>query len=242
MRPFAAAVLLAVSAPAWAQSHPAPTSFLAEDTIIVAGTAGQFEPAQQSWCASAIRAGGAPACLVFSSALFGDANRYLTLIPFGSFAHFDQGKYNPSGLSLEEEHALTPAPAAHTTQSVLTLVPDLSFSHIPPNDRPLTLFTEYTLRPGTLDAFLALARTTLLPLARKSALPSFQVFTTAVGANQDRVLVVTRLDSFSQLDHLPLTPDSAPWQDFQSRAIAATTTSLLRYRPDLSANPTDPTP
>ncbi len=218
-----------------------PTTFLLEETTIVAGTAGQFEPAQQSYCGAAVKA-GAPFCLVYSSAIFGEANHYLTFLPFSGFGHFDQGKYAADGLTIEEEHALTGPPAAQTRQSAVMVEPELSFSHMTNNNRPLNLIVEYQLRPGALSDFLGLIRSTVLPMARKSGAPAFEVFHTLVGAGQERVFVVTRLDSFAQLDHLPFAPDSSAWQEFQSRNVVASSSSVVRYRPEISANPVDPTP
>ena len=239
MRVVLLALLLCVPSAAFPQGRP--TTFLLEDTTIVAGTAGQFEPAQQGYCAAVVTA-GAPFCLVFNSALFGEANRYLTFIPFGSFTHFDQGKYAPDGLTLEEEHALSGPAAAQTHQSAIALEPELSYVHTTNNLRPLNLVVEYQLRPGNLDTFLGLIRTTLLPLARKSGAPAFQVFRTLVGAGQDRVFVMTRLESYAQLANYPVMPDSAAWQEFQARSVVSASSFVMRYRPEISVSPTDPTP
>ncbi|ADW67861.1 hypothetical protein [Granulicella tundricola] len=236
MRPQILLTLLLTTA-AFPQARP--TTFLLEDTTIVAGTAGQFEPSQHQYCLAALKA-GTPACLVFSTALFGDTNRYLTLLPIANFAHFDSGQYAASGLTVEEDHAQTGSPAAQTHQSVIALEPELSFTHAPNNQRPLNLFLEYHLRPGTLDAFLALVRSNQLPAARKAAVPAFEVFRTLVGASPDRVFVVYRLDSYAQLDRYK-EPDSGEWRDFASKDILSSTSFVVRYRPEISANPNDPT-
>jgi hypothetical protein len=105
---------------------------------------------------------------------------------------------------------------------------------------PLNRFVEIRLRPGALDTFLSTVRSTLLPAARKLNAPTFEVFTTSAGESPDRVLIVTRLDGFAQLDHAAVLFESSAWIDFLAKYIAGTETYVMRYRPDISANPTDP--
>ena len=237
MRPTLWLAALLLTLPAAAQSR----NFLLEETSILPTSAGQYEPAQHNYCSSIVPT-SAPVCLVFSTALFGDPARYVTLIPFASFSHFDQGKYAPNGITVEEAHSLNQPPAVSSTRtSAITLERELSFTHAANDTLPLNLFLEYRLRPGSLDTFLALVRGTLLPAARKAAVPAFEVFHTLAGAGEERVLLVYRLTVFADLDHIhPFVGDGSAWQDFLSRFVLSSDSYLLRYRPDLSANPTDP--
>src|SRR5580700_9282772 len=76
---------------AGAQDKQRVENFLLEETTVRSGMGGQFEAAQKDYCAAVVR-GGAPACLVFSTATFGQSGLYFTLLPFDSFVHYDQGK------------------------------------------------------------------------------------------------------------------------------------------------------
>lgn len=226
--------------PAFGQTAAPLNNFLMEDTIIHSGMGGQFEAAQRDYCAAVVK-GGAPACLIFSTATFGQSDRYLTLLPFASFIHYDQGKYTDKGLTAAEAKALsarrTP-PIASNHESAIFLHSDLSF--LAPNvGKPLNFVVEYHLRPGSLNAFLDYVKSTMLPAARNSGAAAFEVFTTTIGENTDRVLVVTRMDNFATLDHPQVAlAEGKDWAKFLSLHVEHVDTYILRYRADLSSVPT----
>jgi hypothetical protein len=236
--------LLALTIPATAQSNI--LNALLEDTTIHSGTAGQFESAQKDYCAAVVK-GGAPACLIFSTATFGQSDRYFTLLPFASFIHYDQGKYTDKGLTRDEAHALSARrvpPIASNHESAIALHRDLSILPTVSNpDYPINYFTEYHLRPGTSADFLKAVHDIMLPAARKADLLEFEVFTTTVGESPDRIFIVTRLKNFAQLDQPD--PIEAQLTSQQRTAlqknIAATVeyrdTWIMRYRADLSTDP-----
>lgn len=227
-------------------SAQAPLNALLEETSIRSGTGGQFESAQKDYCAAVVK-GGAPACLIFSTATFGQSDRYFTVLPFASFLHYDQGKYTDKGLTPDEAKALSARrvpPIASNHESAIALHPELSILPTVSNsDYPINLFKEYRLRPGASTAFLKLVRDTLLPAARKAGLLEFEVFTTTVGESPDRILIVTRLKNYAQLDQPdPLLSSLSEgqrtlWNETLTRTAEHTDTWIMRYRADLSSDP-----
>jgi hypothetical protein len=238
MRPFAV-VLLALTLPAVAQ---APMNALLEETNIRAGMGGQFESAQKDYCAAVVK-GGAPACLIFSTATFGQSDRYFTVLPFASFIHYDQGKYTDKGLTPDEAKALSARrvpPIASNHESAIALHPELSILPTVTNaEYPINHFTEYRLRPGARKDFFAVIQKSLLPAAKKAGELEFEVFTTTVGESPDRVLIVTRLKNYAVLDQ----PDAVEAElnklapETLGRLIEHRDTWIMRYRADLSTDP-----
>lgn len=241
MRKLALA-LFALTLPVAAQ---APMNALLEETNIRSGMGGQFEAAQKEYCAAVVK-GGAPACLIFSTPTFGQSDRYFTLLPFASFIHYDQGKYTDKGLTPEEAKALSARrvpPIASNHESAVALHPELSVMPTVTNPAyPINHFTEYHLRPGMRAEFLKVIGNNLLPAAKKAGLLEFEVFTTTVGESPDRILIVTRLKNYEQLDH----PDPVEanlsnaerklWNDTLARTVDRTETYIMRYRTDLSTD------
>jgi hypothetical protein len=236
------AAVLALTLPVAAQS---PMNGLLEETTIRSGMGGQFEAAQKEYCAAVVK-GGAPACLVFSTATFGQSDLYFTLLPFASFIHYDQGKYTDKGLTPEEAKALSARripPIAANHESAIALHPELSVLPTVSNpDYPINDFTEYRLRPGTSAAFLKVVHDILLPAAQKAALLEFEVFTTTVGESPDRILIVTRLKNYEQLDHpSPVEANLTEaqrklWNETLTRTVDRTNTWIMRYRTDISTD------
>jgi hypothetical protein len=223
---------------------------LLEETTIHSGTAAQFESAQKDYCAAVVK-GGAPACLVFSTATFGQSDRYFTVLPFASFIHYDQGKYTDKGLTPDEAKVLSARrvpPIAGNHESAILLHRDLSILPTVSNaDYPLNLFMEYRVSPGYTPVFLEAVRKVLLPAARKANLLEFEVFTTTVGESPDRILIVTRLKNFAELDQpnpIEAVINSYRFQfPFSPNAIQHEDTWIMRYRADLSTDPrTNPKP
>ena len=237
MRSLALA-LLALIVPAAAQ---APMNALLEETHIHSGMGGQFEAAQKDYCAAVVK-GGAPACLVFSTATFGQSDRYFTVLPFASFIHYDQGKYTDKGLTPEEAKALSARrvpPIAANHESANVLHPELSILPTVTNaEYPINHFTEYRLRPGARKDFLALVQKSLLPAAKKAGLLEFEVFTTTVGESPDRVLIATRLKNYAVLDQPdPIESELNKFPDTLGQLVEHRDTWIMRYRADLSTDP-----
>lgn len=251
MRIFTFTLLFLATIPALSQTVKSQTSnALLEETLIQSGTASQFEPAHKDYCAAVVK-GGAPACLVFSTSTFGQSGLYFTLLPFDSFVHYDQGKYTDKGLTPGEANALSARrlpPIASNHESAVALHRDLSILPSPTitnADLPLNFFTEYLIRPGAenLKDFLYSIEKSMLPAARKSGVAAFEVFTTTVGGSPERVLIVTRLKNFAQLDQ----PDPiqasmsgvqrADYANMITHLVEHSETYIMRYRADLSADP-----
>lgn len=244
--------LLGLTIAAAAQSNPQPatqsniSNALLEETQIHSGTAGQFEVAQKDYCAAVVK-GGAPACLIFSTATFGQSDRYFTVLPFASFIHYDEGKYTDKGLTPDEAKALSARrvpPIASNHESAIALHKDLSILPTISNaDYPINFFVEYRLRPGTSAEFLNGVRDYLLPAARQANLLEFEVFTTIVGESPDRVLIVTRLKNFATLDQgnpiKSMLSGHAEdmFRDLLAKTVDRRETFIMRYRADLSKDP-----
>ena len=244
MRSLAASVLLlAVGLSASAQ---APLNALLEETAIRSGMAGQFEAAQRDYCAAVVK-GGAPACLIFSTATFGQSDRFFTVLPFASFIHYDQGKYTDKGLTPEEAKALSARrvpPIASNHESAIALHPELSVLPTVTNaEYPINHFTEYRLRPGASVTFLAVVKNHLLPAAKKAGVLEYEVFTTTVGESLDRILIVTRLKNYAVLDQPdPVeaalsAADRTLWHDTLTKTVDHRDTFIMRDRADLSTDP-----
>jgi hypothetical protein len=240
MRAFAHFVLaLTISA-----SAQAPMNALLEETNIRPGMGGQFESAQKDYCAAVVK-GGAPACLIFSTATFGQSDRFFTVLPFASFIHYDQGKYTDKGLTPEEAKALSARripPIASNHESAIALHPELSILPTVTNaEYPINLFTEYRLRPDASADFLKEIQDRLLPAAKKAGLLELEVFTTTVGESPDRILIVTRLKNYAELDQPD--PVIASMSKLQRigwlsalHNVEHRDTWIMRYRADLSTD------
>jgi hypothetical protein len=229
-----------------AQDQPRVQNFLLEETTIRSGMGGQFEAAQKDYCAAVVR-GGAPACLVFSTATFGKSGLYWTLLPFSSFIHYDQGKYTDKGLTPEQAKELDArrVPTIESNhESAIALQVDSSLAPTGSNaDYPLNLVTEYQLKPGMTSSFLGTIKKTLLPGAKKSGAVALEVFTTTLGESPERVFVVTRLKKFVELDGPdPILAGMSKIQQNTWESLFATYFQhremyVMRYRADLSDDP-----
>ena len=221
-------------------------NFLLEETTVRSGMGGQFEAAQKDYCAAVVR-GGAPACLVFSTATFGKSNLYWTVLPFASFIHYDQGKYTDKGLTPEQAKELSArrVPTIESNkESAIALELDSSLAPTGSNaDYPLNLVTEYQLKLGMTNQFLGTAKKTLLDGAKKSGAVALEVFTTTLGESPERVFVVTRLKKFQDLDG----PDPIlagmsklernTWESLFATYFQHRETYVMRYRADISDDP-----
>ena len=252
MRHIALALAVLSVAGAWAgrqagaQNKQTVENFLLEETTVRSGMGGQFEAAQKDYCAAVVR-GGAPACLVFSTATFGKSGLYWTLLPFGSFIHYDQGKYTDKGLTPEQAKELSArrTPTIESNhESAIALQVGSSLAPTGSNaDYPLNLVTEYQLKPGMTNAFLGTAKKTLLVGAKKSGAAALEVFTTTLGDSPDRVFVATRLKKFQDLD----APDPIlagmsklernTWETLFATYCQHRETYVRRYRADLCDDP-----
>ena len=221
-------------------------NFLLEETTVRSGMGGQFEAAQKDYCAAVVR-GGAPACLVFSTATFGKSNLYWTVLPFSSFIHYDQGKYTDKGLTPEQAKELSArrVPTIESNkESAIALELDSSLAPTGSNaDYPLNLVTEYQLKQGMTNQFLGTAKKTLLDGAKKSGAVALEVFTTTLGESPERVFVVTRLKKFQDLDGPdPIVTGMSKierntWESLFATYFQHRETYVMRYRADISDDP-----
>jgi hypothetical protein len=240
------AVVILADQRAGAQNQPRVQNYLLEETTVRNGMGGQFEAAQKDYCAAVVR-GGAPACLVFSTATFGKSGLYWTVLPFSSFIHYDQGKYTDKGLTPEQAKELSTrrTPTIESNhESAIALQVDSSLAPTGTNaENPLNLVTEYQLKPGMTDSFVGTVKKTMLPGAKKSGAVALGVLTTTLGESPERVFVVTRLKKFQDLDG----PDPIlagmsklqrnTWESLFATYFQHRETYVMRYRADLSDDP-----
>jgi hypothetical protein len=220
--------------------------FLLEETTVRSGMGGQFEAAQKDYCAAVVR-GGAPACLVFSTATFGKSNLYWTLLPFSSFIHYDQGRYTDKGLTPEQAKELsarrTPTIESNK-ESAIALELDSSLEPTGSNaDSPLNVVTEYRLKPGRTNTLVGTIKKTWLPAAKKAGAVALEVFTTRMGESPERVLVVTRHKKFEELDGAdPIQAGMSfgernNWGNIFADYVEREEVYVMRYRADISDDP-----
>jgi hypothetical protein len=216
------------------------TRYFLEETSIQSGMTARFEAGQGEYCAAVVR-GGAPSCIVLSPTIFSPPNRYLTLLSFGSFSHYDEGTYTSKGLTAEQARDLSSRRAptiAANQESAIELQRDLSFIDTEKNS--LVSITEIWLHPGSAPAFLKVLKEAALPAARKAKFASFEVYRTAAGGSPDRLFLLRHLRNFAELDaadSLRVAMSKAQQAEFDmvySKSVASETVSIMRLRPDLS--------
>jgi hypothetical protein len=209
--------------------------FLLEETTVRSGMEAQFEAGQKDYCAAVVR-GGAPACLVLASTTFSPGNRYLTLLAFGSFAHYDEGTYTSKGLTQEQAKELssrrTPTVAANVESA---LEPRLSMGEQSSGVPPLVLITEVHLAPGRSAAFVKLLQ------ASRGKGVDFEMYQTVAGGDPDRLFLLQHLHRFAELDvadPIRAAIPAAKRERFDSvwaRCVLSRSITVMRYRSDLSA-------
>ena len=238
MRVLLGALLLCLaSLPCAAQSR----HYLAEETTIVAGSRDRFESGQKDYCAAVVR-GGAPACLVLAPTTFSPADRYLTLLSFGTFAHYDQGTYTSKGLTPEQAKELAsrrgPTIAANQESGIQLRS---STGSGPDEQRPIVLITEIHALPGKADSLVKLIRQQEMRSVRGKDSAQVEIYQTEANGDPDRLFVLQHLARFVDLDSaLPLS-SAAPiaqreqFNEAVARYVRSSYVTVMRYRPDLSS-------
>ena len=221
-------------------AHAQPQRYLLEETTVKDGAGSGFESAQKEYCAAVVR-GGAPSCNVMSPTTFSPLGLYLTLLAFGSFAHYDEGTYTSKGLTPEEARDLSSrrAPAiAQNQESAIELQGSLSF--IGQGSGVFVEITEIQLHAGALPVFSKLLEDLVLPAAHKANFAGFEVYRTVAGGNPDRLFLIRRLRKFAELD-VPdplrnVMPESqqVEFDTGFSKCVAARSVHIMRLREDLS--------
>jgi hypothetical protein len=214
--------------------------YLLEETMVRGGMDAQFEAGQKDYCAAVVR-GGAPACLVLAPTTFSPGNRYLTLLAFGSFAHYDEGTYTSKGLTPEQAKELsgrrTPTVAANVESAIERRVSAEDGSS---GGAPLVRFTELHLAPGRGAAFVKLLQE-LAGKASRGEGVDFEMYQTVAGGDPDRVFVVQQLHRFAELDVSDPIRTAVPaaqrerFDDVWARCVLSRSVTVMRYRSDLSA-------
>jgi hypothetical protein len=213
--------------------------YLLEETTVRSGLEAQFEAGQKDYCAAVVR-GGAPSCLVFSPTTFSPGDRYLTLLAFGSFAHYDEGTYTSKGLTPEQAKELnsrrTPTVASNE-ESAIEL--KLSSGDGRGGPTPLVKLTEVHLAPGRTAAFVKLLHEAGMQASREAM--DFEMYETVAGGDTDRVFLLQHLDRFAELDDSDPIRSAIPaakrglFDNVFAKCVLSTSVTVMRDRPDLSA-------
>lgn len=215
--------------------------FLIEETTIQPGAKAQFESGQKDYCAAVVR-GGAPSCIVLSPTTFSKSNHYLTLLSFGSFAHYDGGTYTSKGLTPEQAKELN-ARRAPTISANEESGIQLKYPEVPKRDdwTSIVLITEIHVVPGGADAFVKLIREQAIPPGSGNGRAQVEIYQTDANGDPDRLFLVQHLQKFADLDTadplwsaLPKTQRSAFDQAF-GKCVRSSLVTVMQYRQDLSA-------
>jgi hypothetical protein len=214
--------------------------YLLEETTVRGGMEAQFEAGQKDYCAAVVR-GGAPACRVLAPTTFSPGNRYLTLLAFGSFAHYDEGTYTSKGLTPEQAKELSsrrsPTVAANVESAIEQRLSAEAGSSSP---TPLVLLTEVHLAPGRGAAFLKLLQEFAGKASRSEGV-DFEMYQTVAGGDPDRVFLLQHLHRFAELDVAEPIRSAIPpaererFDDVFAKCVLSSSVTVMRSRTDLSA-------
>ena len=214
--------------------------YLLEETTVKRGMEAQFEVGQKDYCAAVVR-GGAPSCLVLSPTTFSSGNHYLTLLSFGSFAHYDEGTYTSKGLTPEQAEELsrrrTPTIASNE-ESAIEL--KLAAGDKRSSFTAIVLLTEVHLAAGRTTAFVNLLDDAKAPASR-GEVADFEVYQTVAGGDTNRVFILQHLRRFAELDVSDPIRSAIPpakrglFDNAFSKCVISTSVTVMRYRTDLSA-------
>jgi hypothetical protein len=215
--------------------------YFLEETPIKGGMEAQFEVGQKDYCAAVVR-GGAPSCLVLSPTTFSLGNHYLTLLSFGSFAHYDEGTYTSKGLTHEQAKELssrrTPTIVSNE-ESAIEL--KLTSGEKRSGFTPIVLLTEVHLAAGRTAAFVKLLHDAEAQASRGEGVVDFEVYQTVAGGDTDRVFILQHLHRFAELDVSDPIRSAIPlakrglFDNAFAKCVLSTSVTVMRYRIDLSA-------
>ena len=155
----------------------------------------------------------------------------MTLLAFGSFAHYDEGTYTSKGLTPDQAKELSarrsPTVEANA-ESAISLLPQVSYAAAAPGE--LVLVTEIEIVPGSRASLLKYMKDVELPAAHAQGFLSCELYQVVAGGDTARFLLLRRFNKFSQLDRV------VPFADAASvPGIQHTQTTVLRVRSDLSS-------
>jgi hypothetical protein len=215
--------------------------YLLEETTVKGGMEAQFEVSQKDYCAAVVR-GGAPSCLVLSPTTFSPGNRYLTLLSFGSFSHYDEGTYTSKGLTPEQAKELSSRRGptiASNEESAIEL--ELASGEKRSGFTAIVLLTEVHLAAGRTAAFVKLLHDAETQ-ASGGEVADFEVYQTVAGGDTNRVFILRHLHRFAELDvsdpiRAAIPPAKrALFDDAFAKCVLSTSVTVMRYRTDLSTN------
>jgi hypothetical protein len=241
---FTAALAVLSAAVASAQTTPAPANqkFTFIETVIRPEARASYGDTLKAFCAAIVK-GGAKTCHVSSTAMFGDLDKFVILIPLDHYAHFDEGTYFSKGASAEEQKRINGERAraeVSANESTVNLIGSLSLDS---NKEPHFMHvTEIQVRPGMQQGFYDDVEKMELPAAKKAGLTDFWVYKTLQGGSPDRMFIVTPFDKFADMDKgnpLFAAMGKENFASFQQHTAAYTekvSYSVAVYRKDLSAS------
>jgi hypothetical protein len=199
------AILLALNLSTLCNAQPAPGT-LSRLTIthVKPEMINEWIDAQKE-SAAAFKKGGAKSRTVYQTSMFGNNYEYVVVVPFDSYAEFD----NPSPFA----KALEPAVSARLGEKLrkcivsqnsyvnqrLTDISNLVDDDAPP---PIIVVARYRIAPGKMQDFENLVKSDVLPVYKKAKV-RMTVSRRGPGANTADVTMVTYYSKFADLDGGP---------------------------------------
>ncbi len=215
--------------------------FVLIETVIHPDSVADFEAAEKLRCAAIVK-GGARACHVYSTAMFGTLYKYYTVIPLDNYAHLDDATYYVKGTSIAERESIEKRRTkAMVSSEESTMVLFGRLSVISENRPPFLRITEIQLRPGMQSEFYDDIEKIQLPAAKKAGLASFEIYKTLMGNSPDRMFSVMAMDKYAELDGrnklfaAMSKEDYATFQEHTAKYTEKVSYAILQYRKELSS-------
>ena len=186
-----------------------------------------------------------PPASYFRRLHFQKPDLYLTLLSFGSFAHYDEGTYTSKGLTPDQAKELSnergPAILSNEESAL-----QLSYPALQNRDgwTPIVLITEIRLNPGRRRDFIGLIRDRLtLGFSRDSGAgrPNVEIFQTEANGDPDRLFLFQHLRKFADLDTVEPLWSTSPkskqsgFEEAYARCVRSSFVTVMQFRNDLSA-------
>ncbi len=242
-----AAAFLVISMPTLCTAQPNAPTWLRFQTSRVRPDMRQEYEGYMKQIAAAYKKTSVPFFVVYQNAA-GDLTEYTSVLPIMKFAEMD----GPSPLikPLGEdgfENLVRSAARCTTSQLRYYSLPqnDLGIEKGPPG--MLWLMTRTFLNPGKLPEYMAWLKNEYKPALEKAGVTNFLVSRPVFGLPGGEIQTIRLLKNFAEIDGGPILTqkmgaDAARALNAKTTALVrATTTTIIRVRPELSHLPPAPT-
>jgi hypothetical protein len=165
---------------------------------------GEWLELQRRFVVPALKKGGAKTRTVYTSGIFGEAFRYMLILPMSGFTDFDSNEKQAEVLGLVADPKLAEKLRrciVSTSSFLSTALPEISN---PPDtkDPALVGFLRLRITPGKMDEYVTLYRTEVLPLMKKAD-SKVLAASRRLGTDGYDLTFETPLTKFSDLDAPP---------------------------------------